>query len=224
MLKSCWDRDVAVYDQAVGEALLDAIVADAEGIARSPNFWVPMESIMQPSTAAEAAISALHRRVLQQHPRCPPALTGAEWWVQVRYPTPPAHHPAPPAHQVYRPGAGLAFHFDKDEAGFKDTGNMRHPALSSVLYLTGAAEGPPQGPTVVMRQHFDNERRCTVPEDPEACCIAWPIRGRYLVFDGRLGHGVLESTNQSRRITLLVNWWEGAPPQVTWWLIDMLLP
>lgn len=166
-----------------------------------------------PSTAAEAVISALYQRVLRHHPQCPPAMTGAEWWVQVRC----QRHTCPvvhPQHQAYRPGSGLAFHFDKDEAAFKDTGTMRHPVLSSVLYLTGEADGCVQGPTVVMRQRFDNDRRCTVPEDPDACCIVWPMRGRYLVFDGGLGHGVLDSVGQSKRITLLVNWWQGPPPQV----------
>lgn len=116
--------------------------------------------------------------------------------------------------QVYRPGAGLAFHFDKDESQYKQTGCMRHPALSSVLYLTGDQQGAPLGPTVVMRQRFDNDQRCTVPEDPDACCLVWPARGRYMVFDGSLGHGVLDSAAQGKRVTLLVNWWTGQPPQV----------
>lgn len=123
-------------------------------------------------------------------------------------------HARCPFFKVYRPGAGLAFHFDKDEAAYKDTGTMRHPALSSVLYLTGERGRVPQGPTVVMQQRFDNDARCTVPEDPETCCIVWPLRGRYLVFDGSLGHGVLDSAARSTRMTLLVNWWTGDPPQV----------
>ena len=32
-------------------------------------------------------------------------------------------------------------------------------------------------------------------------------------FDGRLGHGVLDSAAAGRRMTLLVNWWT-AKPQV----------
>jgi hypothetical protein len=41
--------------------------------------------------------------------------------------------------QVYEPGKGLPFHFDKDEQLFKERQHMAHPTLSSVLYLTGAA-------------------------------------------------------------------------------------
>lgn len=40
--------------------------------------------------------------------------------------------------EVYEGGSGLAFHFDKDEHFFKSEQIMRHPYLSSVLYLTGS--------------------------------------------------------------------------------------
>ncbi len=39
--------------------------------------------------------------------------------------------------QVYEPGTGLAFHFDKDEHAMKEKHQMIQPVLSSVLYLTG---------------------------------------------------------------------------------------
>lgn len=39
--------------------------------------------------------------------------------------------------QVYKPGTGLAFHFDKDEHAMKEKQQMIQPFLSSVLYLTG---------------------------------------------------------------------------------------
>ena len=41
--------------------------------------------------------------------------------------------------QVYQPGKGLAFHFDKDEHALKESSEMVQPILSSVLYLTGDA-------------------------------------------------------------------------------------
>jgi hypothetical protein len=47
--------------------------------------------------------------------------------------------PGLPTAQVYEPGRGLAFHFDKDEHLLVEAGVMSHPAWSSVLYLTGAA-------------------------------------------------------------------------------------
>ena len=39
--------------------------------------------------------------------------------------------------QVYEPGKGLAFHFDKDEHAMEENHQMIQPVLSSVLYLTG---------------------------------------------------------------------------------------
>ena len=42
--------------------------------------------------------------------------------------------------QVYEPGAGLDFHFDKDEARFRETTTMQHPTLSMILYLYGDSQ------------------------------------------------------------------------------------
>ena len=39
--------------------------------------------------------------------------------------------------QVYEPGKGLAFHFDKDEQLFLEQRKMVHPLLSTVVYLAG---------------------------------------------------------------------------------------
>ena len=83
---------------------------------------------------------------------------GAEWWGQ-----------------VYTPGAGLRFHFDKDEAAMAATGLMRNPVWSSVLYLNpesdcnpqpGPAGGPPPrlGATLVMNQTFDPAAAAAAPE------------------------------------------------------------
>ena len=47
--------------------------------------------------------------------------------------------------QVYQPGKGLAFHFDKDEHAMKERRQMLQPILSSVLYLTGDASADRPG-------------------------------------------------------------------------------
>lgn len=47
--------------------------------------------------------------------------------------------------QVYEPGKGLDFHFDKDESLMKKHNVMKHPYLSSVLYLTGNHSDLPLG-------------------------------------------------------------------------------
>jgi hypothetical protein len=47
--------------------------------------------------------------------------------------------------QVYKPGVGLGFHFDKDEHLLKATGEMQHPIWSSILYLTGGSSSSSSG-------------------------------------------------------------------------------
>jgi hypothetical protein len=42
--------------------------------------------------------------------------------------------------QVYEPGKGLAFHFDKDESRMAEDSQMVHPITSTILYLTGGPE------------------------------------------------------------------------------------
>lgn len=142
---------------------------------------------------------------------------GAEYWVQ-----------------IYEAGRGLAFHFDKDEHAMKEEGRMVNPILSSVLYLTGGgdlgkanhstqSDSPPssspsnarvQAPTVVNDQFYNQETHSTVPEDPSSSTFIFPRENSYCVFDGRLGHGVLDSGCKKERITLLINWWQFKPENI----------
>ena len=82
----------------------------------------------------------------------------------------------------------------------KETGVMRHPLLSCVLYLNDAAECglPPLGATLVMEQRFDAEAQRGVPEPSRRDVLVWPSPNALLVFDGELAHGVLDSA--SRRV------------------------
>lgn len=177
-------------------------------------------------TLAERAIAHLYESVMA------PLLEasgqefgGAEWWCQ-----------------VYKPGAGLAFHFDKDEAAIVDQGRMINPIFSSIIYLTGSEEQDPrEQPTAIVDQVFDQEAQEAVPETPERLALVFPkkvrgqdtspgssfvlggwaatsapiqMQGSFCVFDGRLGHGVLDSGSRSERRTLLVNWWVKQPRKI----------
>ena len=44
------------------------------------------------------------------------------------------------AFMVCENGTGLEFHFGKEEGSFKSGQDMKHPCLSSILYLTGSDE------------------------------------------------------------------------------------
>jgi hypothetical protein len=63
----------------------------------------------------------------------------------------------------------------------------------------------------VLDQRFDSVTGRASPEDPTTCAVVLPHEGNFLVFDGELGHGVLESAETSVRMTLLVNWWSKQP-------------
>ena len=39
----------------------------------------------------------------------------------------------------------------------------------------------------------------------------WPLQSSLCVFDGRLGHGVLDSAAAAPRVTMLINWWTYQP-------------
>lgn len=66
-------------------------------------------------------------------------------------------------------------------------------------------------PTVVLWQHYDSSTGCACPEAPESCALVFPRAGNLLLFDGALGHGVLESVAPDERMTLLINWWAHQP-------------
>ncbi|KAL3153737.1 hypothetical protein ABBQ32_013330 [Trebouxia sp. C0010 RCD-2024] len=147
-------------------------------------------------TTGEAAISCLLDGVLRE--KLPNAWAGAEWWVQ-----------------VYEPGKGLAFHFDKDEHAMKEKQQMIQPALSSVLYLSGDCTQERLGPTAVIDQLFDAEQGRAVPASPEKTVLIFPYMNQYVLFDGRLGHGVLGSSCKQPRMTMLINWWTQKPQDVS---------
>jgi hypothetical protein len=107
----------------------------------------------------------------------------------------------------------------------KEEGRMVNPILSSVLYLTGGSNGEfssPSGtplrvlqaPTVVNDQLYDQHTRSTIPEDPTSNTFIFPRENSYCVFDGRLGHGVLDSGCKEERMTLLINWWQTKPENI----------
>ncbi|KAL0025106.1 hypothetical protein WJX79_010787 [Trebouxia sp. C0005] len=116
--------------------------------------------------------------------------------------------------QVYEPGKGLAFHFDKDEHAMKEKHQMIQPVLSSVLYLTGDFATERLGPTAVIDQQFDAEQGKAVPDSPARTALIFPCRNNYVLFDGRLGHGVLGSSSKKPRMTMLINWWAEKPQDV----------
>ena len=67
------------------------------------------------------------------------------------------------------------------------------------------------GPTAVIDQLFDAEQGRAVPSSPERTALIFPYKNQYVLFDGRLGHGVLGSSSKQPRVTMLINWWTEKP-------------
>lgn len=84
---------------------------------------------------------------------------------------------------------GHQLHYDTDELRLEKEKILKHPAISSVLYLS--SEG---GNTLV----FDDEKTYVVK--PEA--------GKFMAFKGDRLHGVLPCKGSGRRTTFMVGFWE----------------
>ena len=125
----------------------------------------------------------------------PSEWSGAEWWIQTRSGLDPLH-----------------FHCDCAEGRKNGEANV-HPLLSTVLYLTDSG-----GPTLVMDAELshdaDDDPLTFVPPSPQDGVLSYPARGRAIVFDGSLLHGVIEDKaegSKETRVTLLMNFWRVRP-------------
>lgn len=100
-------------------------------------------------------------------------IVGYEWWVHTR---------------PVDASLGHNLHFDTDEATLNKTGQIHHPVLSSVLYLTGDPESA--GATIVLDQTPDATTNAT------RCWRNVPVPNSLLMFPGNLLHGVLPCRGQ----------------------------
>mmetsp|Transcript_29501 Transcript_29501/g.75754 ORF Transcript_29501/g.75754 Transcript_29501/m.75754 type:complete len:298 (+) Transcript_29501:422-1315(+) len=200
-----------------GCALPPAIFKALEELAHVPNerktrrskeaHWMPVEdaaarSLRRPRVLVEQVVQYIYRHVL---PFELPGLRGVEWWVHSRAPTEKMH-----------------FHFDRDEFLWEHQRVMKHPTVSSVLYVTDAG-----GPTLVLDQRHDGDGGLA-PAAPLHGYVYEPDANSFATFSGDLLHGVLPSgriqrrlpdadvaddrteedvREGARRVTLLMNWW-----------------
>jgi len=96
---------------------------------------------------------------------------------------------------------------------------LRHPRFSSVLFLNRVRGGV----LAVTAQPPQPRNRCSAPLPLEADLIA-PRANRFVWFDGRLTHGVLDADNQipdgrspnpgQLRLSVVMNWWTSRPMDV----------
>lgn len=212
------DKYVArVFDRALSGEVFALAQTEAEKLAECPNYWVPRERVDGKAAGTplvglgEIASADLYDRVLRGllEPGFGESWGGCEYWTQ-----------------VYRGGRGLEFHYDKDESKVKSQGVYEFPIFSCVIYLTDGSAGgddgttgvPKQSPTIVVDQIHassgsgpSSEAGDAGDAAPRRTLLSYPKANRVLVFDGRLAHGVLDSTQISCRKTLLVNFWKDKP-------------
>jgi len=138
------------------------------------NFWFDFSAKAR-NLAEEAILSLVP--LAQPGSFC----VGAEWWLgRLKY------------------GQSLALHADRDLALHAQTGRVRHPLRSSILYLNRFRPSP----TVILQSEAGGK------------AIA-PEPNHYVVYRGDLQHGVLAKRSlpqlRSLRLTFLVNFWDQRP-------------
>ena len=165
---------VARYSDVVPSALLRQLKAAFGG--RSP-FWTETGYLSRgyfsfwydTSQPPSNAVEALAVRMLPLT-GCADRVVGCEWWV---------HSKA--ASRSLGNQHGHQLHFDTEEGVLYAAREVVHPAVSSVLYLSGAAAA---GPTVVLNQRYSEQ----APAD--LAHISHPQDGHVLLFPGDRLHGV----------------------------------
>lgn len=142
-----------------------------------------------PVSLVEQVVAQLRAALQKQFP-CLQEATGAEWWVHKR-----SHNDA---HQM---------HFDTDENFLHHEGGVRHPMLSSVLFLTSCG-----GPLCVVNQTLSGGLG-------DEGWLVEPCRNSVASFRGDLLHGVMPGgidgvrpAERGVRVTLIVGWWGGDGP------------
>jgi hypothetical protein len=105
--------------------------------------------------------------------------------------------------------------------GGRRKGCIRLVMLPTPAPLVWAAAALPAAPTIILEQLYDQQLGQPVPSAPAKSMMVWPMKGTYCIFDGQLGHGVLDSCSSSIRATLLVNWWSRCPQVGSFLLCDL---
>ncbi|KAJ3274703.1 Phosphoglucomutase-2 [Terramyces sp. JEL0728] len=135
----------------------------------------------EPTNLVEQYIRLQYQHLEKTFPEKFKQIRYGEWWAHCR--------PHFMGHQ---------FHYDSDNEG---KGELRHPLLSSVLYLTEGVGGP----TILTNQRLGDDLA-------DEGWLVEPKENRVLLFDSKYLHGVVPGkgvcdTNK-RRISFMVGFWD----------------
>ena len=208
-------------DQTICQSLIqqaEVLVGESK-----ETFWMPALDEMDCSEDEQQQkdwcdLEILAREIYQHHVRsyCLDSndVGGAEWWVQYK---PVGSEKSP-----------VDLHYDKDEVLAEKFGLGSFPTLSTVTYLTGRDDADDYSncnkdtdnePTVIFSHTYDDDEDRPI----EMMLLSHAVRGKHIVFDGRLLHGAPSnaawqphskqpSSSSSLRVTFLVNVWLTGKP------------
>lgn len=137
-----------------------------------------------PSNFVEQVINSIFVLLKIKNPRVASRIKKAEWWAHCR--------PHCMGHQM---------HYDSENEG---KGTVRHPVLSTVLYLSNNKIG---GPTFVTNQLLTDQTLAN------RGWMVFPQQNRLAVFDSNYLHGVVPGQGvttdaSARRITFMIGFWD----------------
>ncbi len=181
--------------------LLKAVVALGDERLRASyqtTFWFPLTA--RPGSLVEAAARVVYRCLPEARRR---GVVGVEWWLS----------------RMRTSNVKVDFHRDRDNALHDATGRTVSPVTSSVLYLT-----PSVGGLLAVSPRPPDPRAPACAPDPSTFELVEPQPNRFVFFDGRLTHGVLDARNQvplarlptqrAWRLGVALNFWHRPPRDV----------
>ena len=153
--------------------------------SKAKSFWIDKDAVPRCNIESFAlSVAAAH---------LPDGYTGAEFWVQYREGDINQNEVA----------GGLDFHFDKDEEGLTKTDVWKHPAVSTVTYLSPANDGSGMhlnmgAPIVVFATTSEDDspetrlrpRQQLFASGPRFSWVVPPVPGMHVSFSGCMLHGV----------------------------------
>jgi hypothetical protein len=186
-------REPALPDALFRRVLRQVRALGEEGLRGTwqRTFWFPLGA--RPSNVIEEAIGALNFPV-------PARATGAEWWLS----------------RMRTSHVGIDFHRDHDIVLAEGGGPVRHPLVSTVLFLNRCTGG-----LLAVTREPPNPKNPALAPSKHAFDLVTPKPNRLASFDGRLTHGVLDAKNRipggrlprekELRLAVAVNFWAKKP-------------
>lgn len=159
-------------------------------------FWFELGA--RPASLVDQAVVALAPRI-----RASRRIVGVEWWLS----------------RMRTSNVKVDFHVDRDNGLFEDTGRTETPVVSSLLYLT-----PSVGGLLAVTRERANPRNPACAPDRRDFDLVEPRPNRFVFFDARCTHGVLDAHNEIPlrrlpteslwRVGIAINFWHRRPRRV----------